>query len=162
MSASFLGLVHKQSLIDLGFIGPRFTWSHGTSITNWRSARLDRSLCDGEWRHFFTDAGVKHLAHSYSDHCLLLLQTTGSSSAQMGRRPFRFLEAWFLDKRFMKFIEESWNPNANLGDAMSVFIEKVMLWEKFILATYIACRKNIVEEDWHEFKGLWKIIPIWV
>lgn len=35
-----------DGMIDLGFNGPRFTWSHGNSATQHKSARLDRSLCN--------------------------------------------------------------------------------------------------------------------
>lgn len=61
-------------LIDLGFSGPKFTWNYGTDSASRRSTRLDRCLCDEEWRRAFSEVFVKNLPHSYLDHCPLLLQ----------------------------------------------------------------------------------------
>lgn len=72
-SSSFINWVEQMNLIDLGFEGPRFTWHHGVSMENRRPARLDRSLCDTGWRSLFPSAHVKHLIHSHSDHCPILL-----------------------------------------------------------------------------------------
>lgn len=43
----FLDMVYNRSLIDMGFIGPRFTWNHKNFLPLRKSARLDRGLCDG-------------------------------------------------------------------------------------------------------------------
>lgn len=61
-------------MIDLGFIATIFTWSHGVNTRRRRSARLDKGLCDGRWRREFPLAVVRHLSHSYADHCPLLVQ----------------------------------------------------------------------------------------
>jgi len=41
----FNNMIKNNGLIDLGFFGPRFTWSRGNSWLTRKSARLDRALC---------------------------------------------------------------------------------------------------------------------
>lgn len=66
--------------MDLGFVGAAHTWNYGVSTETRRSARLDRALCDDSWRRLFPSAIVRHLAHSHSDHCPLLLELAESRS----------------------------------------------------------------------------------
>lgn len=40
--------VMRQSLIDLGFLGHKFTWKHGRSVENRRAAHLNRALSDAD------------------------------------------------------------------------------------------------------------------
>lgn len=83
----------SMGLIDLGFVGAAFTWSHGMNMENRRAVRLDRAVCDDAWCRLFPSALVRHLPHCHSDHCLLLLELEEGESGSMGLRPFRFEEA---------------------------------------------------------------------
>lgn len=46
----FVSWVLDQYLIDVGYIGPAYTWNHGREVATRRSARVDRALCDDVWR----------------------------------------------------------------------------------------------------------------
>lgn len=89
-SSNFINGKDALGLLDLGFTCPKFTWNHGTDPTSRRPARLDRCLCNEEGRRAFPKANVKHLPHSYSDHCPLLLQLLSKRVQCLGVRPFRF------------------------------------------------------------------------
>ncbi|KAF7826983.1 uncharacterized protein G2W53_018147 [Senna tora] len=52
----FHNWINSSSLIDLGFLGPEFTWHRGGV-----AARLDRALANSEWRVKFPEASVTHL-----------------------------------------------------------------------------------------------------
>lgn len=41
-------------------------------------ARLDRGLCDGEWRRLFPSTMIFHLAHAHPNHCPHLLKMNGT------------------------------------------------------------------------------------
>lgn len=82
--------MEQKELIDLGFIGPKFTWNHNSSLENRKSARLDCGLCDDRWRRLIPIATITHLPHSHSNHCPLLLRLEESKRKRMGDRPFRF------------------------------------------------------------------------
>lgn len=73
VSTRFINWVEERGLIDLGFAGSKFIWNHGVNMDTRRSARLDRGLCDDNWRCTFSEASIKHLTHSYIDHCPIML-----------------------------------------------------------------------------------------
>lgn len=69
-STTFVDWVDNSGLVDLGFSGPNFTWKHSVNLATRCSARLDRALCDVDWRQLLSEASVRHLPHCHSDHCL--------------------------------------------------------------------------------------------
>jgi len=107
----FNNFIENNGLIDLGFSGPKFTWAHGTSEQTRKQARLDRAICNMEWRSKFQEATVRHLAHSYSDHCPLLINTMGTDQPTSGTRPFKFQAVWMEHHNFKDFIIQHWHPN---------------------------------------------------
>lgn len=92
-SSIFANWVVDRGLIDMGFSGPRFTWNHGASAEMRGLARLDRELCNADWRRIFPKATVKHLAYSYSNHCPLLIHLAPSEGNSLGQRAFHFQAA---------------------------------------------------------------------
>lgn len=55
-------------LMDLGYIGNRFTWSNGRGGAANNQERLDRALATGCWRSLFPTIQVRHLSKYRSDH----------------------------------------------------------------------------------------------
>ena len=80
--------IENSGLIDLGFSGPRFTWTRGVSTQTRKEARLDRALCNMEWRERFQEGSVRHLLRAGSDHSPLLIATGGFSRAVARNTPF--------------------------------------------------------------------------
>ena len=73
---AFRNCLDKCGLIDLGFHGPRFTWTY--KIPAWQSTikeRLDRGLGNVEWTLLFPSAEIHHLPRVKSDHCPIMLNT---------------------------------------------------------------------------------------
>ena len=63
-------------LMDLGFQGPKFTWTN--KHPNWHNnikERLDRSLINAKWKSLFPQAELLHLPRTKSNHCPVLLNT---------------------------------------------------------------------------------------
>lgn len=71
--ADFQEWIFREGLMDLGYTGPRFTWMRGCGSPTFKAARLDRALCNIDWRIRFLDAEVLHLPIVNSDHALLLV-----------------------------------------------------------------------------------------
>lgn len=90
VSSMFVDWVESKGLIDLGYIGSKYTWNHGVAMETMRSARLDREFYDEKWRSRYSDASIHHLHHSYLDHCPLLLRLESSAAMNYGKRPFFF------------------------------------------------------------------------
>lgn len=63
VSCNFANWVERNGLINLRFIGNQFTWNHNAHVDTRRSARLDRGLCNDEWRRLFSSVVIIHLKH---------------------------------------------------------------------------------------------------
>lgn len=64
----FSNFILDNSLIDLGFTGPRFTWCNGQDGMACCWARLDRFLANPSWFSTSQNFSNKHLAKTNSDH----------------------------------------------------------------------------------------------
>nr|GMD60351.1 uncharacterized protein LOC109181278 [Ipomoea batatas] len=56
--SDFAEWIDNDGLVDMGFSGPKYTWSRGNEVGLSKSARLDRVLCNTEWRTAFSAANV--------------------------------------------------------------------------------------------------------
>lgn len=106
-SIGFIKWTQEMDLIDIGFIGPQYTWNRGNEVETRRSTRLDRVMCDDEWCRTFPEAVLRHLHHSYSEHWPILLQTSEGASNCLGNWPFKFQAAWMEHKEFEKVMNEN-------------------------------------------------------
>lgn len=76
--SDFMDFVNSNALVDLGFVGNRFTWSnHRVGRANIRE-RLDRGFANQDWVHLFPNSLINHFSASKSDHCPILLSIDGS------------------------------------------------------------------------------------
>jgi hypothetical protein len=93
--------IEACSLIDLGAMGPKFTWRgpiyHGGQRIY---ERLDRALCNDHWRLLFPDAFVKVLTRlEYSDHHPIIISPRDAPHP-VAQRQFRFESAWLMDDTY--------------------------------------------------------------
>lgn len=94
----FMECVRQRGLVDLGFTWPCFMWNHGRGVGNRRWARLDKGICNDVWSPRFPEAIGKHLPHTYSDRCPLLLQIKIQVNNSLGSIPFRIQQRDFLGR----------------------------------------------------------------
>ncbi|KAA3468683.1 reverse transcriptase [Gossypium australe] len=73
---AFRNALEDCHLMDVGYSRNWFTWEKGNlPKTNIRE-RLDRGVANVNWISRFSETNIKHLVHSTSDHCPLLITTT--------------------------------------------------------------------------------------
>ncbi|KAL1536304.1 hypothetical protein AAHA92_28979 [Salvia divinorum] len=101
-SQQFVRWLTASRLIDHGFLGLSFTWRRGTL-----HERLDRGLCNSEWRLAYPKASASHLVRYQSDHRPLLLNLC-SFSPSITARPFRFIRAWMSHEKYNAFVMDNW------------------------------------------------------
>ncbi|KAJ8761671.1 hypothetical protein K2173_004447 [Erythroxylum novogranatense] len=78
-AAKFSEHLQGCQLVDLGFVGHRFTWVRRSSP---RIAEcLDSAVASVEWRILFPEAVISHLPQIYSDHNPILAQLGGLEDA---------------------------------------------------------------------------------
>ena len=104
--SAFRNCMDNCGLIDLGFHGPRYTWTNKslcwhTTIREW----LDRGLGNAEWATLFPTAEIHHLPKVKSDHCPILLST--DPRERKPPKPFRFEQMWLTDPTFPALVDES-------------------------------------------------------
>nr|XP_009595999.1 uncharacterized protein LOC104091923 [Nicotiana tomentosiformis] len=115
-------MIENCGLTDLGFYGPRYTWSNGSGICSIVWKRLDRGLVNDNWLSIFPATTITHLASTGSDHSPLLMEINVRQDSI--KKYFRFLNCWVKNKSFMPLVQEVWNGPIN-GSAMWIFHQKL-------------------------------------
>jgi hypothetical protein len=66
--AGFCDCLQDCGLSDIGFDGPKFTWSNRQDADQHIKVRLDRAVANSEFLRLFEDCGVENLITTSSDH----------------------------------------------------------------------------------------------
>lgn len=88
-------------------------------------------------------ATVKHLHHSHSDHCPLLVELAGVRERQLGIRPFKFQAAWLLHCDFQGWLDQEWKWEGNLMGALGTLSEKLTAWNKNTVGCVLERKKRV-------------------
>ncbi|XP_030964009.1 uncharacterized protein LOC115985181 [Quercus lobata] len=64
----------KCNMINIGFAGPRYTWTNRREIQALIQERINRFFVIPQWCLLYPDAKVTHLPRYHSDHCPVLLE----------------------------------------------------------------------------------------
>ncbi|XP_072074464.1 uncharacterized protein [Arachis hypogaea] len=124
----FRGWIDKCNLIDVGYSGSRFTWKGGIREGQERVyKRLDRALCNSEWRTNFSNAFVEVLPRIQSDHHPLLLHTRPETSIH-GERPFKYEAMWNTHEDLPNVIKSAWNNEYDFPVALNNLTESLKKW----------------------------------
>ncbi|XP_024021734.1 uncharacterized protein LOC112091706 [Morus notabilis] len=116
----FRDTVESCDLVDLGFVGPKFTWDNGQEGGAHIRERLDRALGCDEWINLFPYYGVRNMDFYDSDHRALWLELVRDRN-RAGRGPkkrkwFRFEPFWMTDEDFKDTLRTSWGTTGSVGD----------------------------------------------
>ena len=124
----FKDAIDECRLMDLGFVGPKYTWSKhfesGQSI--WE--HLDRGLATNNWFLLFPGTKIHHLHCYSSDHLALFINLSGLEIL-VKRKFFRFEEMWLSDDRCGETIEVVWTSTES-PDPSSAILKKVAKCEQ--------------------------------
>ena len=103
----FIDVLDACGFMDLGFVGPKFTWARhyedGSSI--WE--RLDRGLATNNWFLKFSGSRVHHLHCDSSDHRPILVIFLGLDPPKR-KKPFRFKEMWLSNPSCEEVVQAAW------------------------------------------------------
>ncbi|XP_020673098.2 uncharacterized protein LOC110092773 [Dendrobium catenatum] len=138
----------SNDLHDLGFTGPKFTWSNNKAGTSKIWVRLDRILMNSSELDLAPLASVKHLIRLASDHCPLLLQLLES----LPNRPskwIRFEDTWRTYPATWKLVWKNWSKpdHGMLADVLnrkcSRTIRALSFWSRNRLQDLGTLRKSL-------------------
>ncbi|XVF54107.1 hypothetical protein PTKIN_Ptkin05aG0154200 [Pterospermum kingtungense] len=111
-NSSFVDWIFDQGLMDLGSVGPKFTWMRGTTTQTFNGARLDKAFCNFSLRELFLEAKVIHLPRVCSNH-LPLQVMMDAPSFNSRASSFRFQATWMAHREFFPLVQEVWDNNVS-------------------------------------------------
>ncbi|XP_024190432.1 uncharacterized protein LOC112194424 [Rosa chinensis] len=119
-------------LMDMGFVGCRFTWSN-----KFTKERLDRGFQSTQWRDQYPLILVITLPPSDSDHNPILVEVkTDCHPPRRSPRKFRFEEGWFGKAPCHEIIQRNWarpltgNALQQLGTKIHNAGQQLMQWHQ--------------------------------
>lgn len=93
-------------MIDIGFNGPKYTWTNNRNGLNNIKERIDRGVANTHWLNLFPNATIKHLPICSSDHSPIVLDTLGRNYQ---KRSFKLEEFWTRDPTSQMIVQKAWN-----------------------------------------------------
>ncbi|XP_059431505.1 uncharacterized protein LOC132165008 [Corylus avellana] len=101
----FRQVLENCGLSDLGFRGPKYTWSNCRDNHEFTKERLDRGVANLIWRDLFPEVEVMVENTVCSDHTPLMLCLKGIRRNGMGLRRFRYEAAWRSEEGLQKRLQ---------------------------------------------------------
>ncbi|OMO51138.1 reverse transcriptase [Corchorus capsularis] len=136
--------IDSSSMIDVGFVGPKFTWSNLNPIASLIQERIDRAWINNEFHYAFPESMVYHLPRVGSDHCPILFKTCTSHSF-FKDKPFRFGPMWFTDPSFFEIIKSVWHGNdLDFDKIVPVFIDLIKVWNKNVFGNVFKNKNRLL------------------
>ena len=142
-SLLFKKCLDKCSMIDIGFAGPRFTWTNKRNVQALIQERIDRFFVNPSWCLMFPEAKVVHLTRCHSYHCPVLLDMQPRSNANR-KKPFKFQTCWLSDPTFPNIVSQAWRHYPILADAIASFTKEAEKWNKTQFGNVFARKNNIM------------------
>ena len=65
----------RCSMVDMGFSGPRYTWTNKRDFNNLILEKIDRFFMNSDWCVIYLNARVTHLFMCHSDYCPVPMET---------------------------------------------------------------------------------------
>ncbi|KAF7827350.1 reverse transcriptase [Senna tora] len=97
---NFNSFLNNCNLLDLGFVGPLFTWTNCQQDGHIIRTRIDRAHATHSWINLFPNSKVYHLPRAHSDHCPILLNS--NPLLLNDPKPFRLEPFWLHHPTFFQ------------------------------------------------------------
>ncbi|CAL1404640.1 unnamed protein product [Linum trigynum] len=137
-TSHFNACINDCSLIDVGYTGPRFTWTNGRLLQ-----RLDRALCNRDWIDHFPDTLNTHLPRIRSDHRPILIRSSIVNRTPNKERPFRFLAAWLSHETFQSTIEAAWKHGGDFNLSLLDLQVALQTWNKDVFGNIFKRKRSL-------------------
>ncbi|KAL0017636.1 hypothetical protein SO802_004705 [Lithocarpus litseifolius] len=123
----FKAVLDSCNFVNLGFVGPKYTWTNKRQLADLILERIDRCFANPLWRVLYPEAVVTHLPRIYSDHHPVLIKLC-KPNPDRANRPFRFQSMWLLHPDFSRVVKEAWPEGRPLHLATEDFTRKKKKW----------------------------------
>lgn len=140
---NFNNFLNTCGLLDLGFMGTRFTWTNGMTNGQVIRTRIDKCHATANWLALFLESKGQHLPRTRSDHNPIILKTDFRQA--IGLKPFRFETMWLSHPDFWTLVRNTWNNgNSTLQDTIYTFAQKVAAWNKEVFGNIYKQKKQLL------------------
>lgn len=119
----FRDVIEECDFLELGFVGPSFTWSKHFEDGNSIWDILDRDLVTNNWFLKFPGR-VTHLSCNSLDHLPLLVNPT-SLEISPKNNIFRFEEMWLSNARCREIVGAAWTTTRGLDHDRLFFRKQI-------------------------------------
>jgi hypothetical protein len=139
---NFLDNINKCKLMDTGSVGTKFTW-RGPLVQGHDRIfeRLDRAMCNDEWRIMFPEAIVKVLTRiEFSDHHPIIILLQGTQTTRR-KSKFRFEKAWMYHESYVDTVKQYWDAKASIPEKVIHLSEEFTKWKRDVFGS-IHARKG--------------------
>ncbi|CAN1165788.1 Transposon TX1 uncharacterized 149 kDa protein [Linum perenne] len=126
--APFNDFIFNNGLMDMGFKGQKFTWTNCKQKEENIMERLDRALCNVEWRRNYENAVLFHEPIIGLDHAPLRLEIKGDHYRKA--TPFRFDNRWLDYPTCAEIIGEEWSKQGNCHFKLNTLSRELKKWSK--------------------------------
>ena len=140
---AFKACLDSSNFVDLGFAGPKFTWSNKRQITDLILERIGRCLANPLWRILYPEAAVTHLPRTFSDHHPVLIELSRLNFNTLNK-PFRFQSMWLMHLDFPRIVKEAWLENNPLQVTISNFAVKAKKWNREVFGNMFAKKRRVL------------------
>ena len=139
----FKACLDSCSFVDLGFVGPKYTWTNKRQLSNLILERIDQCFANPLWRVVYPKAAVTHLPRIYFDHHLVLIELW-KPETDRANRPFCFQSMWLLHPEFLRVVKEAWSEGGSLHLTTVGFTRKVRKWNSKVFGNLFNRKRRVL------------------
>ncbi|KAK2356470.1 hypothetical protein QL285_093800 [Trifolium repens] len=140
----FNSWINDCNLLEVTTAGSRFTWRG----PKWNGRdrvfkKLDRVLCNIDWRIKFHEGVAKVLPRVQSDHHPIIVLLEGETATNRNR-PFRFEAAWTSHDDFDNFMNSKWEKDKDTVQSLHDLTTHLKKWNKETFGDIFKRKKEIL------------------
>jgi exonuclease III len=156
ISDLFHNTLNACNLIDLGYIGDKFTWANNQASNHHIQERLDGFLATHTWIANYPNFKNNHLLRYASDHCPILLEFWSNSNCRKPKKRSqitRFEQLWLQDEESNLIVKHMWQSSTEITtNKLSATLNHLHKWgiDKY---GNIPRKIKKLQQDIHHLKG---------
>ncbi|XP_074306215.1 uncharacterized protein LOC141641454 [Silene latifolia] len=137
----------RNSLYDIAFKGPKFTWCNNRKGTKRIYERIDKGLASPLWYSLFPYSGIKHFPIQCSDHAPIIFDTAFFEPHK--RKTFR-MEAWAFEyEDSLRLLKHEWF-SFDRGSPVTKLSRKLQR-TRHAFKNWTLTKRKSWNEKWSEF-----------
>lgn len=143
----FHDTLEECQLSDLGFIGPKFTWSNTKEDGGFTKERLDCAIANHEWYGMFQEVDVHILAARSSNHVPIMVSFDRfSDERRTPKYGFNFEAKWLEDEEYHQLLREA-RQNGGMRGTRVEGVANKLIYCRGLLSNWSRRKYGVVERE---------------